>query len=285
VFVGRTIACQVAPELPTCETSVNEPIDRPRRFALTDRHALTLTVEWENGGAPTSAPAVLLDISTGGVKLSLCTHLKLHQAISLTIVCSELKLDLTVSARVCWLRPAGSDQWTAGCSFLPELSTAALETLFASGLVERRIFSRHPKTLSAGAQWELDPARFDVELRDVSTGGVCILSPRPGKIGARIVLFVPDGDGREVPVAARAQWQMADGAGYLIGCAYVNVEGHAAMHEALARAVPPPPKSSTHLSRWRRRALWAAGLLALGWIAWRFGDRQISAIITQLLAR
>ena len=197
--------------LPTCETSLNEPLDRPRRFALTDRHALTLTVEWENGGAPTSAAAGLLDISTGGVKLSLDSHLKLHQAISLKIVCSELKLDLTVSAKVCWLRAADDDHWTAGCSFVPELSPAAQETLFASGLVERRIFSRQPIKLVASAQWELDPARFDVELLDVSTGGVCIQSPRPGKIGARMVVVVPAGDGREVPIAARAQWQIADG--------------------------------------------------------------------------
>ena len=271
--------------LPTCETSLNEPLDRPRRFALTDRHALTLTVEWENGGAPTSAAAGMLDISTGGVKLSLDSHLKLHQAISLKIVCSELKLDLTVSAKVCWLRAADDDHWTAGCSFVPELSPAAQETLFASGLVERRIFSRQPIKLVASAQWELDPARFDVELLDVSTGGVCIQSPRPGKIGARMVVVVPAGDGREVPIAARAQWQIADGSNYLIGCAYVNVEGHAAMHEALALAVPSPTQSSSRPSPRRRRALWVAGLLALGCIAWCLYDRQISEIITQLLAQ
>jgi hypothetical protein len=271
--------------LPTCEVSLNETIDRPRRFTLTDRHGLALTVQWENGGAPTSAVAGLLDISTGGVKLSLVSHLKLHQALSLTIVCADLTLDLSVSAKVCWLRPSENDGWTAGCAFVPELSTAAQEALFASGLVERRTFSRQPIKLAASAQWELDPARFDVELQDVSTGGVCIQSPRPGKIGARMVVVVPTGDGREVPIAARAQWQIAAGNGYLIGCAYVNVEGHATMHEALASAVPSPPPSSSHPSPWRRRALWVAGLLGLGWMAWRFDDRQISAIITRLFAQ
>ncbi|HUY33126.1 MAG TPA: PilZ domain-containing protein [Pirellulales bacterium] len=262
---------------------MNEHIGRLRRFTLADRHELALTVEWADGGEPTTTPAVLLDISAGGVKLSLDSHLKLHQLISLTIVSAELKLDLTVSAKVCWLRPGENDHWTAGCAFVPELSPAALETLFASGLVERRIFPRHPIQLAASAQWELDPARFDVELQDVSTGGVCMRSPQPGKIAARVVVFVPDGDGREVPVAVRCQWHVAAEGGYLIGCAYVNVDGNAAMHEALARAAPPPKPTS----RPSRRRLWVAAAcsLALGWVTWRFGEAPIREMITRLLAQ
>jgi hypothetical protein len=279
------IAIANAPSLPTLAMIVQEQIDRPRRFTLTDHRTLSLTVEWADGGEPTTAAAALLDISAGGVKFSLESHLKLHQAISLTIVCSELQLAMTVPAKVCWLRPGENDGWAAGCAFVPELSKDALEMLFASGLVERRIFQRHPNKLAASAQWELDPARFDVEVLDVSTGGVCIRSPRPGKIDARVVVHVPADDGRETPIALRCQWQIAAEAGYLVGCAYVNVEGHAAMHEALARAAPLPPRSPPRRSRWRRRAVWATGWLVLGWVAWSFGQAQINAILTQLWAQ
>src|SRR5260221_711601 len=96
---------------------------------------------------------------------------------------------------------------------------------------------------------------------DLRHRGACANFYPPGRGGARMVGVVPTGDGSEVPIARRAQWQIAAGEAYLIGCAYVNVEGHATMHEALARAVPSPPPSSSHSSPWRRRALWLAGLL------------------------
>ena len=223
--------------------------NRPKRYQPLNSERFGLTVHWADGGEPTAAEATLIDISAGGFTLSLDSQLKLQQAVSLTIEVPESKLHLTVPAEICWLRSTAPERWTAGCAFLPELPSNTLEDLFASGILERRALAREPMRLAARAEWELDPGRFEVELQDASEGGICLRSPRPGKLGTQLMVYVPVAEGQEVQIPARSQWQAATGADFLVGCAFMNVKGWSALQECLA-TTHPAPEPTVRRSHW-----------------------------------
>jgi len=113
----------------------------------------------------TMGEALVLDVSAGGVKLSLDFQLRLHQVISVAMEAPHLRVNVNAPVEVRWLRPAENERWTAGCAFVPALSADTLESLRAAGLIERRTVPRQPISIAASAQWELDPCRFDVELK------------------------------------------------------------------------------------------------------------------------
>lgn len=230
------------------EANAEGRIQRAARFKVCDGQSVVLTVERADGGDSAPTQATLVDISTGGVKLSLAAPLRLHEVFSLTIGVPKCGLDLTVVAEVCWLRQAGLDRWTAGCSFSPELSPEALKTLIDGRLIDQRAFVRSPVMIAAQAQWELDPVRFDVTLEDVSEGGIRLRGPRGGKTGTRLVVFIKGPDGQEIAVAAKSRWQISDGPSFTVGTAFINAQGYAAIHDILA--LRPIAESPAGRRRW-----------------------------------
>ncbi|HEV3023043.1 MAG TPA: PilZ domain-containing protein [Pirellulales bacterium] len=265
------------------ETCASRPVDRPPRYAPQGPQTVVVSVEWADGLGKATAAATLLDISAAGAKLSLEQQLKFNQAISISLT-SAGGLDLSVSAKICWLKPGEAQRWIVGCVFVPELPPAAQQRLFSSGIVDRRTFSRRPVRRAAKAQWELDTTAFDIELHDVSAGGISLRSPRPGRVGTRMVIVATGADGGAVQVAVRVQWQIADDEGYLVGCAFVNVEGHSAMCEFVTNDQPGQTHRPVPRRRWRRPAFWTAVAL-LGWLAWRLDRSRLVDVVAAWFVR
>jgi len=196
----------------------------------------------------------MIDIARGGAKLLLPTQMPLDDAVEIRLHSAELKLDLRVTAEICWCRPEGA-KWTLGCRFVPPIPPDSMERLFVSGLLERRFFSRRPRRTPVTAQWELESGFLPAMLWDLSDGGFCLLMPTPRKMGGRVLVMAGE-EGNRFEVPARIQWEIRNGEGYLVGCQFVNRMGYEALSNLQKNHTDgPQPKPEKPTIRRRLREL------------------------------
>jgi hypothetical protein len=217
-----------------------KPKPRAERFPVKRLEGIEATVEREDSRGPTVFSAQPLDISEGGIKLRVPVALAFEEPIGLKLSGCDGKLDLILSCRVTWLRRESDSSWQIGCNFVPELPSDALQRMFATGLIERRRFRRDVVSGRAIAKWELLPGAFSVRTVDISEAGFCILSPKPGQTGQRMLLSHGTGDST-ITLQAKAQWCAKLERVYLVGCAFLDHQGYLSLKEALGRATPQIP--------------------------------------------
>jgi len=200
------------------------PEDRRRepRYHVYAPHLVDISIQQADGRVSQTIDAKLLDLSQGGAKLLLSAPLLYDKTAELALRSAELKLDLIVSAEVCWMRPADQGHWHLGCSFVPELPIGVLEKLFAGGIIERRVASRLPQRLPVTAVWEGPPATMPAYVWDYSEGGFCLLSPC--KAG-RQVTVAPEPVSEDVSVRGRTQWELEMAGGFIAGCRFEDENG------------------------------------------------------------
>jgi hypothetical protein len=187
--------------------------------------------------------ARLIDLSPGGVKLSLSTPLRFHETVELSLLSEELGLNLAATASVVWSRPGKGANYTVGCSFNPPLVPESLEQLFANGLLERRRARRYSVRGQAQATWELGPAETPVGLLDLSVGGFSLLSPSPASNGSNIRVSMERNEEQSpLDISAAIRWQMQVDGGYVIGCTFKDPLTYSALRNHLLPEEPDLPR-------------------------------------------
>jgi hypothetical protein len=192
---------------------------------LLEGRSIKVTIERNNNGPPEQIDAELVDISPGGVKLSVSTCPGMQEAVVLKFAAPELDLDLTVDAQVCWARPASDDDWHLGCALNPRLPERLITDLAMNGYVQRRRDPRLPIDLSADMRCEGSIEPLSVRLLDYSTGGFRVEASGSAAIGQRVLLRFDDSDESRL-VVARTMWHLQTATGHEIGCTFVNRDGH-----------------------------------------------------------
>lgn len=209
-------------------------VEREPRFRVPDAKTVEVDIiRLDHQAAPPFA-ASLVDLARGGAKLSLDKALAMDELLELRLHSERLKLDVRMTAAVCWCQPEG-DRWSLGCRFVPALPHDSLEQLFVTGLLERRFFKRSPLRLEVQAQWEMEAGFLPAMMWDLSDGGFCLLMPTPRTMGGRVLVLVGD-ETHSVTVPAKIQWEMHVGGGYLVGCQFVNRQGFEALSSTPAIA-------------------------------------------------
>jgi hypothetical protein len=214
-----------------------KPVPRPTRYPVRNLDQTFAVIEREAGREPQTLTAEPMDVSEGGIKLRVSTALAFEEPIQLQLGSHDGRLDLTLSCRVSWLRQEDDGAWYLGCNFTPQLPPDALEAMFATGMIERRRFRRDSVSGKAVAKWELLPGAFGVRAVDISEAGFCILCPKPGQTGQRMLLSHGTGDST-ITLQAKAQWCAKLERVYLVGCAFVDHQGYLSLKEALERSGP-----------------------------------------------
>ncbi|MBI3468394.1 MAG: PilZ domain-containing protein [Planctomycetes bacterium] len=199
-------------------------------------------IDRDEGRDPATLSAQPMDVSEGGIKLRVGAALEFEEPIGLKLRTEDGHLDLTLSCRVSWLRKEDKASWLIGCNFVPELPSEALQRMFTTGLIERRRFRRDAVSGRAVAKWELLPGAFGVRTVDISEAGFCILCPKPGQTGQRMLLSHGTGDAT-ITLQAKAQWCAKLERVYLVGCAFVDHQGYLSLKEALGRSGHETPSA------------------------------------------
>lgn len=250
--------------------SISQVLARQKRYSILDSQPIQVTVVRGGSEASIELQGHLLDISRGGLRLALPAPLKFQEAVSLRLRCAERGLDLAVHGEVCWVQSNQEETWIAGCAFYPELPLATLESLFASGLVERR---RHPRSTVnqiATGRWDHDPQEFSVRLVEISQGGLCVRTRQPAMAGAKLSLTFPTGHENQLIIQARAHWQIRQGDEYVLGCTFLNRASYLLLCELLwpdRDWILASARRKLRLSRW---ALLAGVLVVAGCLVYRY---------------
>jgi len=237
-------------------------VERGARYKVTDDFSMPATVHRTGKSGDETIQADLLDISRGGLKLSVSTILVFEELIQVHVESDELGLSLTESAHVRWIREdEKANSWTVGCDIQGEIDEEVLEDLVKCGLLDRRFSPRRRITGDALAQWELSENRVPVQLLNLSPGGFCLASDQPSKVGARLKLTLADDDGQSpYEILARAKWQHEFENGYLIGCDLALED----VFDLVGYFATTTRQSSANNGRWRKLSLLAgAAVLAV----------------------
>ncbi len=168
--------------------------------------------------------AELVDLSTGGAKFVVPNCLHFCEAVELRIHVSEIGLDISVNAQVCWMRTNEDGTWIVGCSFTPGISEEILLELGVGGYIDRRREQRHHANISATASWQLDKEQTPVVVSDYSTAGFCLSTPKVGTVGQRIILRLESAEESHT-IAGMVQWQVKAHDTRLMGCTFTNGDG------------------------------------------------------------
>ena len=181
------------------------------RYILRDTVLVSLAFPQENGAPDVHATAKLLDISHQGARLLMKSEPS-SKRLRVEWQLTALQLSFFASASVCWQRK-GKDGTQVGCAFHPAIPEAVFERILSSVATERRQTDRRftNATVQLASGWR----KHQVKLVNYSTGGFCLHAKRellPGH-NCRITL---DGFAFQGTI----QWALADGDGYLAGCAF-----------------------------------------------------------------
>lgn len=211
---------------------------REPRYQVTRARAVRVVIERAAGITQETLEAELSDLSPSGAKLRLESPAKVQfqEAILLRLESQEIGLNLTIHAKVCWIRGSAADCWTLGCTFSPSLPEHCIQELFNKGLLERRRNTRRSVRGQAVARWELDAAATNVGLLDISTGGFSVLSAKPAKPGSRMSLRPEKWRASEPEVTERVQWLLRVEGGFVIGCEFCDSRDFTRLRETVCGA-------------------------------------------------
>lgn len=207
---------------------------RAERFTMDGDDSLSVTVEPSDRSVRV-LQARLLDISTGGAKLSVATDVDVNDRISLRIVSPRLASPLDVDAAVCWCETPNAEERLLGIAFRPPLPDSVLHELVTSNSAapttdSRRDGEREPITVPARGNWEMSRDQFEGLITDMCDGGFCMVTNRGSVPGARVMLLF-DYDGKSARVTARTQWQVESRGRFVSGCQFITPNGYSILRK------------------------------------------------------
>jgi hypothetical protein len=252
------------------KTVMNDTIEtqsqrREARYRAYDGHQVVVVAERTAPGQPAAVQGKLIDLSRSGAKVSISSPIPVDESFTLRIQVSELELDLTVNAEVCWMRPAGPDSWYLGCVFAGELPDHVLPKLALAGYVDQRQDTRYEISLDACARQELAGDNvMTVRLVNYSAGGFRLFSSQPANTGGRLLLELHDTSGGLVRIPAKAVWQLDAKDGHYVGCTFLNNDGFDVLAQLVKSTKAPqsvkPQRRPFRLLRWACAAALAAAV-------------------------
>jgi len=194
---------------------------REPRFQVVDPEALTVSIERKEGN-PDTLSAVLMDLSRGGLRLSVGQALPKGEEIRLTIHIQDIDVKIHADAKVCWASPGAKDGWFLGCTFLEKISEESIDELASHSALERRRDPRQTVSFSAEAKTELGADFETVRVVNFSAGGFCALATTSvATAGERLMVRLPGEDSANPKVIrAKVVWANRLDDGQAIGCTF-----------------------------------------------------------------
>ncbi len=175
------------------------------------------------GGALTPYAVELREISPASAKLLMAGPPQLPSQCRLRLNSSKLVRTLELSAEIGWARPNLAGDWLVECEYRSRMSEAQFNEVLLSGLLERRSAVRYQTRIPVGVEWTPGEKRLVGLVRDLSEGGLCLLTSMPPE-RSRIVHVIAATPQGEAPLRLKVRWSLAVGENHLVGCQFIRGE-------------------------------------------------------------
>ncbi len=183
--------------------------------------------------------ADLREISPSSAKLLVAGPPALPCRCRLRLVSSRLMRTFEVEAEIAWARPNLAGDWLIECEFLSRLGERQFKELLGSGLLERRSAVRYQTRIEVQVQLAVGQPRRPAIIRDLSEGGLCLVTTEPPRHTRHVVVSVNTPQG-ETHIRLKTRWSLAAGPNHLIGCQFIDGEDF----DLLRKLQPDGRKSS-----------------------------------------
>lgn len=195
------------------------------RFAVEGLATLVTVTALDGPQQGLGLPGQLSDMSLHGVKVEIHGRLPVGTRVKLRIEIPSVDTVIEREAVVRRHHPRDAMAWWIGCQLEEPFQQDLIDFLATAGVVNRRRDSRLQIGKLARARWELSEEVVEVEVRNLSRGGFCLVFPRkPAVVRERLLLLLRL-DTEEVTVPARVMWGRPMGDQYAVGCAFGTHEG------------------------------------------------------------
>lgn len=176
---------------------------------------------------PTSSEAEpfaveLREISPASAKLLMAGPPQLPSRCRLRLSSSKLERTLEVASEIGWARPNLAGDWLVECEFLTRLSESRFNDVLASGLLERRSAVRYQTRIPVNVEWNLGENRLGGLVRDLSEGGLCLMTSLPPE--GRVVHVIATTSQGEAAMKLKVRWSLGVGKNHLVGCQFIRGE-------------------------------------------------------------
>ncbi len=239
---------------------------KERRFKTRDPDALRCDTS-VNEEDP--RPGTVIDISSRGLRFLCSGQFKVGQSFS-----TELKTDRshgTFRGEIRRVQPWTGGKTVLGCQLIDRIPEEVLQNLAREGVVNRRSDERVEWNQPAKMSWELQQGEINVEIKDCSTGGLKIRSPKPIPDDLLVRIRVDMGDDDPLVIDARPVWQVQQDDHCVAGLAFTDFGIPEAVIRFLAQGEAAEQWSPQQSSPFRRCVLVVTAIFVLGVSLWQIG--------------
>lgn len=170
-----------------------------------------------------SCVAEMREISASSAKLLVQGPPELPWACSLRLVSSKLPRTLEIPSEIGWARPNPAGDWLVECEFEQRMSEKEFAQVVNSGILERRSSVRVQTRIPVQVVWPEDDDRKLGIVRDLSEGGLCLMTCRPPRSSREVFVIAHTPQG-EAHLPLKIRWSLSLGRNQLIGCQFTRGE-------------------------------------------------------------
>ncbi len=174
-----------------------------------------------DGELPADCGAELREISAASAKLLVAGPPELPCRCRLRLVSSKLTRTLVIFGEIAWARLNPTGDWLIECEFDKRMSETRFAELVASGLLERRSAIRFQTRIPVDIRWSREAPRIPGMIRDLSEGGLCLMTSQAPEQTRSIHTLVQTPNGEET-LRLKVRWSLCVGPNYLIGCQFIH---------------------------------------------------------------
>jgi hypothetical protein len=164
----------------------------------------------------------LREISPASAKLLMAGPPQLPSRCRLRLNSSKLVRALELPAEIGWARPNLAGDWLVECEFAARIGEPRFDELLGSGLLERRSAVRYQTRIPVAVEWTLGENRVAGLVRDLSEGGLCLMTSLPPE--GRVVYVLATTQHGEAVLQLKVRWSLSVGENHLIGCQFIRGE-------------------------------------------------------------
>ena len=237
------------------------------RLPIHGQQRATVRIERLGKAADDIVEGELIDLSLDGTTLRVSSSIDVYESVRIEIRVSDppLKLDAKAVVRSAKRDDDDDTTYVLDCDFCPPISQDFLHELAVRQFIDRKLNPRQSVAEDASVTWPSGKRSANVQVRDISQGGFCIICEDSAQISQGMSLQLATRRRPDLPIDANVRWQLKTDWFHLVGCALNSEDDYPVLVEATSSEFQAP--AARNPNKVGRMALATVGCLLVAVVA------------------